>query len=396
MRFSVKAILAEYQRRDGTYAIWIRAIINRQPAKINLGFSIKKELFDCDKGLVKPEVPDADLMNYQILDFLTRANKIFLQYRFREQFLSPAAFRKEFIDPAETIDFVKFMEREMEARKPKVSKVTHGAHATILAKIKKFQSRILFGELTIELIQRFENTLINNHLKQNTIHKIFRVIKVYLHEAERKEIRFKNPFLHYKVKSIAPQKPTLSFDELKRLFKYYSGARIPASHHKALRYFLFSCTTGVRISDIGLLEWNHLHGDTLVFLPYKTRRRNRFTTIPLATLQLNLIGGKKESKYLFDCYAKAVTNRLLKEIAKVEEVKINKHLTYHISRHTFATEFLNQGGMLDTLQQLLGHSMITTTMQYNHVKEERKMTELTRAFEGLNDTAIPVETTPSN
>jgi integrase len=384
MRFSAKAVLADHVKRDGTRALYVQAIINRMKANVNLGFAIDSKYFDGDKGVMKVNTPNCELINFQIADAVLKANKIFLDYKYSERLLTPENFKKEFTDPSSIIDLISFMEKEIELRKPKLSQETYGSNVTILNKLKAFKKRILFHELTVDLLQKLENQLIKDGLGGNTIHKVFRTIKVYIHLAEKKEIKFKNPFKEYHVKQVAPNKPTLSFDEIKTLFGYYRTSQ-NESHIKLLRYFLFSCITGIRISDIGILEWNHLHGRTLVFLPYKTRKRNKFITMPLSDLHMNMIGAKGESKFLFETFAKAVANRMLKDIAKLDEVKINKHLTYHISRHTFATQFLNKGGQLDTLQQLLGHSMITTTMQYVQVNEGRKLSEVTNAFHELGE-----------
>ena len=51
---------------------------------------------------------------------------------------------------------------------------------------------------------------------------------------------------------------------------------------------------------------------------------------------------------------------------------IRKNLTMHVARHTFATEYLRNGGHVHVLQQLMGHSKITTTMIYVHVDSEMK------------------------
>jgi site-specific recombinase XerD len=46
---------------------------------------------------------------------------------------------------------------------------------------------------------------------------------------------------------------------------------------------------------------------------------------------------------------------------------INKKISFHVARHTFATLFLKMGGKIQNLQQLLGHSSISTTMIYSHI-----------------------------
>jgi site-specific recombinase XerD len=391
MRFTAKAVLADHVKRDGTQAVYLRAIIDRRSASVALGFCIKASDFDQDRGYMRKNTPNEAHINLEIAKAISRANEIYLEAKYAERYLTPEMFRREFIDPSTMLDFIQFMEKEIELRRPRLEPATYGSHITTLGKLKAFRKKILFHDFNVALVQEMENFLIKKYqLKQNTVHKVIRTIKVYLHEAERKEIKFKNPFDNYKVKSTAPLKPTLSFDEVKALFTYYHSKDTPANHTKVLRYFLFSCTTGVRISDIDKLEWNHLHDTTLIFVPFKTRKLNRSITVPLLDIHLALIP-EKTGKYLFDCFAMQVTNRRLKEIAKA--CKIKKHLTYHVSRHTFATEFMSRGGQLDTLQQLLGHSMITTTMQYVKVNDTRKREEMNKAFLGID---IPAKSPAQN
>lgn len=60
-------------------------------------------------------------------------------------------------------------------------------------------------------------------------------------------------------------------------------------------------------------------------------------------------------------------NRELKFIAKVCNIK--KNISFHVARHTFATNYLLSGGNVVNLQKLLGHSKITETMIYVHIVE---------------------------
>jgi len=58
-------------------------------------------------------------------------------------------------------------------------------------------------------------------------------------------------------------------------------------------------------------------------------------------------------------------NRSLKDLARM--AKINKHITFHVARHTFATQFIANGGDVTVLQQILGHADIRATMVYVHM-----------------------------
>ena len=381
MRFSCKAILSDYTKKDGTRAVAIRAIIDRRPATIQLGFYVHPKYFDTKRYRIRGE--NADVLNLEINIAIGKASKIASDYRRDERLLTVREFLQEFKSPINRQDFLQFFETELELRKPKIELITYRQHKTVLNKLTAFQKRIFFSELTVEFIQRFENDCITKYKNRgNTVKKTMRIINTYLHEAERKDIKFKNPFDKYKLQASDPLKPTLSIEEVKRLFEYFYTTDIHPTHKNILRYFLFSCTTGLRISDVMRITWENIHTDTLVFLPHKTRKRDRFISIPLNEIQLSLLPETTEYKgSIFKCYAEQVTNRYLKNIARKKDIK--KHLTYHISRHTFATEFLDRGGNLDTLQDLLGHSMITTTMKYSRVKSERKRIELEKAFDGV-------------
>jgi site-specific recombinase XerD len=85
---------------------------------------------------------------------------------------------------------------------------------------------------------------------------------------------------------------------------------------------------------------------------------------------------------IFHTYADPVTNRLLKEVAI--KCGIKKRLTFHISRHTFGTLFLERGGRVEVLKELMGHSDIDTTMVYVHMSDKRKTEQKKEAFDKVD------------
>jgi site-specific recombinase XerD len=77
---------------------------------------------------------------------------------------------------------------------------------------------------------------------------------------------------------------------------------------------------------------------------------------------------------VFETISSQKTNQSLKRIAK--KANIDKALTFHVARHTFATMFLELGGAIETLQQLLGHADLSTTQIYAHITNKRKHIEM--------------------
>ncbi len=149
--------------------------------------------------------------------------------------------------------------------------------------------------------------------------------------------------------------------EINTLFEYWNSKFINDLHKSVLARFLFSCFTGLRISDIQQLTPDNVIGDYLVFVSQKS--------VKMQCIQLNksahqFIG----NKVLFEGkHSNEHINRTLKDICKVAGIK--KNVSYHVARHTFATNFLISGGNVTVLQKLLGHSKIEDTMIYVHIAE---------------------------
>jgi site-specific recombinase XerD len=159
----------------------------------------------------------------------------------------------------------------------------------------------------------------------------------------------------------------LDAQELNRLMEYYNSSYIPAIYKNMLGRFLFSCFTGLRFSDVYKLTKENFVADTVVFSAEKTGKFQR--------IQLN----KTAASFINDDFFKInstneYTNRTLKEIAKI--CGITKKITYHVSRHTFATNFLICGGRVEHLQKLLAHSKIEETMIYVHIVEQITDTQI--------------------
>ena len=139
-----------------------------------------------------------------------------------------------------------------------------------------------------------------------------------------------------------------------------------------LQYFLFSCFTGVRFSDLRNLKNSNLfleNGNTIISL--RQLKTNKPVEIPL---------GNKAQKYLpekgqpdqpvFKMYCNQFTNRALKDIMKL--AGINKSISFHCARHTFATIALELSGDIAVVSKLCGHTKISTTQIYAKVLDSSK------------------------
>lgn len=166
---------------------------------------------------------------------------------------------------------------------------------------------------------------------------------------------------------------SLTIEERDAFIQLYQSPFVSTSMRQTLQCFLFSTYTGIRIGDLNQVSRKNIVNGELVLMPGKTEVFVKTVRIPLedsATSYLN----KQDPQWRFQKPSEKTMNELLKEAAKI--CAIPKRISYHFSRHTFATLFLESGGDVEVLQELLGHSEIKTTMVYVHITDKRKREQI--------------------
>ena len=154
------------------------------------------------------------------------------------------------------------------------------------------------------------------------------------------------------------------------------------------RAFLFACFTGFRISDIRTLRWDEIKSvNGSFFLRKMMKKTATYIDIPLPESALYWLpnkGDKGEDDLVFPT-AERWTNKKLQESLPITEWCVNtelnrwaqragvkKHITFHQSRHTYATMLITKGADLFTVQKLLGHKSIQTTQVYAELVGKKK------------------------
>lgn len=161
----------------------------------------------------------------------------------------------------------------------------------------------------------------------------------------------------------------LTLDEVKAL------ANTPCKYPDLKNAFLFCCFCALRMCDARRLKWASIKktsdgGKQIELVQQKTGEP---VYIPLSDNALQWLpskGKKKDTDNVFDLPHVSTIEKWLGHWGEAAEVK--KHLTYHVSRHTFATLTLAYGADLYTVSKLMGHSNIQTTQIYAKIVDENK------------------------
>lgn len=208
-----------------------------------------------------------------------------------------------------------------------------------------------------------EHSLETKILHTNTQLFYIKLLSFCFNYAVSDDILSANPLNKIKKEEIPKSKNTervfLTLDELKLLIN-------TDLQNKTLKQaFLFSCFCGLRHSDIKSLVWENIHqtDDNSHYIKLTMQKTKEGIILPLSEEAMRWLPKVKNEDKKGIVFKKLIslgrTNEVLPKWAK--KAGINKHVTYHVSRHTHATLLLTLGADLYTVSKLLGHSNIRTT-----------------------------------
>ncbi|ADV44780.1 site-specific integrase [Bacteroides helcogenes] len=212
-------------------------------------------------------------------------------------------------------------------------------------------------------------------LHTNTQLYYFKMLRYCLNHAVSEEYISENPINKIKneekPKNHKREREYLTISELKRL------VRTPFYNKLLKQAFLFSCFCGLRHCDIAALKWKNIHYDdahnaSLSIVQQKTQEA---ISLPLSHEAVKYLPERDMAQDDDTVFAGLISlsrsNIILDKWAK--QADIQKHITFHVARHTHATMLLTLGADLYTVSKLLGHTNIQTTQIYAKIVDESKV-----------------------
>ena len=241
---------------------------------------------------------------------------------------------------------------------------------------EKAAMRDINRDFCLALIDFLRNTYVSANgkkLSQFTCVSYFGCFRGALNAAVREDIIGENPIdklnTDEKIKMPESKREFLTIDEVKTLID------TPCRREDVKGAFLFSCYCGLRISDVLALKWKNVEctGEQwhISIVMQKTRRPLYLPLSAQARKWMPERDGADEEEPVFSTLpCEDTCNALIKPWVK--SAGIAKHVTYHVSRHTFATMLLTLGADLYTVCKLLGHTDVKTTQIYAKIINKKK------------------------
>lgn len=362
--------------KDGKAPIEISISANGERVYFNSGKKINPNDWNKQKQAVKGKSDEAVLIN----DYLTQArNRIFQKEieLLKKGFIITANLLKDaYLDKVESLNektllnvFSQHNEEQKIMIGKGVSKATYWISEYTVRLLKEFiqqkykRDDLYLRELNLSFIQSFHVFLrTDKKMAQNSSTKHLKLLKKIANIAVSNSYMSYNPFSPYKVEREPVEIDFLDEEELRKVINFDSP--LPRLE-KARDMFLFGCFTGLAYIDIKTLTKENFEKDKYGRIWIKKHRIKTgiLSRIPLLPMAKMILEKYRNSSKLLPIQDPADINKYLKDIAIL--CNINKRITFHTSRHTFAsTVTLANNISLEVVSKMLGHTNTRMTSHY--------------------------------
>jgi site-specific recombinase XerD len=379
-KYSFRFILREDKKNsDGRCPIYLRITVDRKTSYSSTGHFIMPKLWDKKAEQVRPEHALASEIN---TDLLQRKQEVFNRKIKAGDTKVTARDLKELA--AVKSNLFAFADRYREEMRSKREPATLENWRKHMAKLELYHGsgELNFEEVTPEYLIRFEKWLMGEGVNRRTdtgnyAHAVIKSIRKMFTAAAAKGLTTAYPFRQYEMPRATPaDKDHLTLAELDTWTKYYKNTTNPL-HREAALYFLFGCYSGLRVSDWYLFDIKkRVQGDHIAL---RAKKNGGWVTVPLTKRLKYVIGEMKKVPLVSD---QQKINDRFNDIAAA--CKINKHLSTHCGRKTFAvTMCLERGISSETAATLMGITLNIFSKSYAKVTPQKIRQETSVGWKGL-------------
>ena len=380
--FKVLFYAAKGKEKNGIVPIMGRVTVNGQVAQFSCKVSVTLSLWDTKGNRAKGKGEEAQKVNHALDKIKARIIELYNQIRERENFVTAEMVRNAYQGVGNEYEclltaFDKHnADFKLRAGKDRAAG-TYNKYRRVRDLLADFigsyykRKDIALKELTEEFIRQFEIYLrVTVGLRQSTIWMYTIPVKAIVTRAHTNGHLHRNPFAQYHISPNVRERQFLTEQELQRVMNVELADR---SLSRIRDIFVFCCLTGISYTDTRNLTTDNLEnrdgGWWIVSRRQKTKVPFRVKLLESAYSIVEKYAPKRKGNRLFRLSCATYANTKLKKI--IEACGIDKPITWHCSRHSFATLALAKGMPIESVSKILGHTNITTTQIYAKITTEK-------------------------
>ncbi len=375
---SIKFYLLNRDETASLRPIYMRITFNRKKAELHTGFTTTLKDWNAanqnsrKNSTINKSLSERKAAVYMFLDELEKANKPATAALLKDLLTGKAKVK------VSVLEYLDNHIKEITIR-DQIKTISLNKYKQSLTTLKNYipekygKVDLLMDQVNYEFINGYDLYLKKTlNLHKNTINKYHSRLRTLLLKALAEGIITKQPYANFKLVTEKTDREFLSQEDLSKLVTK------DLSHNKSLDkvrdLFVFSCYTGLRFQDAQNLTMDNLTTyNKKAFLRFAQEKTGRTIDIPLLPAAKKVIEKYKnepERKILNKLLPK-ISNQKVNSYLKIigDQAELNKTITHHMARHTFATTIcLNNGMPMEDVSKLLGHSSLTlSTIPLNSI-----------------------------
>ena len=377
-------IRGNHVNKDGTCAVMIRLSLDGERISAGTtGISIKPELWDGQRQQLKGRNTEVVQTNKKLGGIRDELLAIAEKLEF-EGTLALDRVKAVFLGVDEEYDTIgKLLDKYIKDVKEQVgvclSKTSLSKYELCKKRFtqmleKKYHCKDMsLKELNPVVVQDYKNFLMTDvNMCNNTAVKTMKTFRTVILHGIKLGVIHKDPFVgvHFHMEKV--DRGFLTDEEISAIMtKHFDLPRLELVRD----LFIFSCFTGLAYIDVKALTYDKIM--RLADVDWIISKRVKTVTpinVVLSDGAKRIIEKykdypKKKKGHVFPVFSNQKTNQYLKEIATA--CGIDKELTFHMARHTFATLTLSKGVPIESVSRMLGHTNIRTTQIYAKITNKK-------------------------
>ena len=356
-------------KRNGKYPIYLRVRVGLKDTKFPTNIDVLKEQWDTKKNEPKNKALLIQL-NKKVLELDLYINRLLADGQeltldvIKNFYLGKRKVKPE--DGSFYDYYLDFVERK---RKEGLNPETIRVYMTTFNVLKEYKKEFRISDISLSFIESFDDHMREINGKspggRNPKHKNLRTVIL---DIQKHNIQANNPYKWFKIPSSEIKEVYLDKSELNALIEYTKQFDKSSKEYKILKMYQFSCFCGLRFSDTMDLRWKDVDFENSLIRKMMIKTKTEVITplFPMARDILlersnngKLIGSNEKVFYNF---SEPTVNQTLRKETKL--AGIDKHITYHSSRHTFATLLVMDNVDIYKISKYLGHKSVNMTERY--------------------------------
>lgn len=252
--------------------------------------------------------------------------------------------------------FLLFVEKRIAERN--INESTRKQHYVMFHALQEFGLLNLFSDINLKNIKLFDDYIKRKVRMQSSVYSYHKRLKVYIREAYQLDMIKKNPYDGFSIsRGESSARKYLEENELKKVER----VNLPDQATSNVRdCFVFCCYTGLAYADLAKFSWKDItERDGKKYIDDVRQKTGVPYKIQLLSPAMRIL---EKHNYKLPIISNQQYNLRLKVLASY--AGINKPLTSHMARHTFATWALSQGIRIETVSKMLAHTNVVTTQTY--------------------------------